>query len=453
MSKSNLFWLGVLVAFAACTKPNPKSCADDFCDDPAFPFCDTDGSISGAPGTCVAVGCTPLEFEECRGDQAVVCAASGDDFDLTNCEFGCDETIGGCKTCVPGTPGCDVHIVPRYVPTACDAMATEPTLEFSGAATFDTDADASCNGGVITQAAGPQICVARYGAIQIKNNTTVTVIGKRALALVADTSLDIQGTLDVSANAGVDGPGGGVVKSGSSGGDQRGGGGAGFRTKGGSGGSATADGGAGNGGAITDPTLLVELVGGNKSTFFASGNAFTGGAGGAATLVACRGAITVGGTIDAGGGGGGGGGVSFLGDSLTPGGGGSGGHVVFQGLTIRVTGNVFANGGGGGSGLGSATGFDRLPGATGDDGTLNVVAARGGAAPTMGGRGGDGGIEGVSPQDGKRTVPEFQLATGGAGGGSVGFFEAFTPPNTDPELNPFMASPSFLPPGTIPLSM
>ncbi len=83
---------------SGCTKPNPKSCADGLCTDQSFPFCDLDGTLEGTPETCLAVSCTASEFAACRGDIAITCNASGNDYDLISCELGCDPVVG-CRTC------------------------------------------------------------------------------------------------------------------------------------------------------------------------------------------------------------------------------------------------------------------------------------------------------------------------------------------------------------------
>ncbi|MBA3501090.1 MAG: hypothetical protein H0T65_11985, partial [Deltaproteobacteria bacterium] len=115
MLKQNAqMWRGVLICFflSACSKPNPESCADGSCTDPAFPFCDSDGSVAGTPDKCIAVSCTASQFETCRGDDAIVCNAEGTNFDLVRCELGCVDPIG-CRDCASNanctgtTPVCD----------------------------------------------------------------------------------------------------------------------------------------------------------------------------------------------------------------------------------------------------------------------------------------------------------------------------------------------------------
>ena len=69
--KSWRAWTLASLSFGAflcgCTAPNPRSCIDGSCTDPAFPYCDADGSLAGEPKTCIAVACTPGEFVACQG--------------------------------------------------------------------------------------------------------------------------------------------------------------------------------------------------------------------------------------------------------------------------------------------------------------------------------------------------------------------------------------------------
>lgn len=107
-------WLSVLFLFAAagCTKPNPRSCADGLCTDQAFPFCDVDGVLGGNPEECIAVSCDPGTFATCRGDVAIRCNDTGNDFNLVECPIGCSDAVGclACTTdqqCSNPTPICE----------------------------------------------------------------------------------------------------------------------------------------------------------------------------------------------------------------------------------------------------------------------------------------------------------------------------------------------------------
>jgi hypothetical protein len=434
---------GALLAAGCTTVANPASCADGFCHDPALPFCDVDGTIGGGQRlTCIAVSCTPREFEACRGDEAIVCNATGDNYDVTHCPGGCSAETGGCKP---------THIIPKYLPNVCDQLATEPELTISESMMLDTGADGSCNGGLIEQPSEgtylPKICVLHYGTIRIATNKTLTITGYHAIALVSDRAMSIDGVLDVSANGTTSGPGGRWNVSNET--SVRAiwpaaPGGAGFKTAGGPGGTATVDGGATNGGvAVMDPALIVPLIGGVTAKRIPFYTRWEGGGGGAATLISCRDTVSVEGTIDAGGGGGQGG-VGEQGAGLMPNGGGSGGNVVLQGMNVSVTGHLYANGGGGGAGSSIAT----VMGASGEDGTRSHTAsARGGASQNGEGAGGTGGRASADPGPGKK--PAVSGFGAGAGGGSTGFFQTYTPARVTPTLMPVAASPALQPNRTI----
>jgi hypothetical protein len=92
--------LFVLALVVGCTKPNPAStCSNGTCSDPAFPFCDVDGAIGGEPNTCIAVSCTAGSAATCRSDGALICNATGDNYDVTACPAGCVDGIGCNQAC------------------------------------------------------------------------------------------------------------------------------------------------------------------------------------------------------------------------------------------------------------------------------------------------------------------------------------------------------------------
>ena len=134
-------------------------------------------------------------------------------------------------------------------PRSAIQPAPEPTLTISTSTTINTSDDATCVGGIVAQPAGPAICVLYFGSITLERFSVLRVVGLRALALVSDGPLVLDGDLDISANGSNDGPGGGGPRSILESVAPNGGGGAGFKTAGGAGGSATLDGGALNGGA------------------------------------------------------------------------------------------------------------------------------------------------------------------------------------------------------------
>lgn len=429
-------FLYLWVLAAGCTKPNPAlSCEDGLCSDPTVPYCDVTGSLGGeGPNTCIHVSCTPNEFAECRGDKAVTCNATGDDYDLLTCLQGCDASMGGCKPEPPcETLECKKHIIPRYAPTECDALATNGDLTVSADLALNTSDNSMCTR-IVTQGTQPEICVVHYHAITIDRNKTITVTGQRALAFVADETLLVDGTVDVSASGAEDGPGGGVTFSGGTQNNTNGGGGAGYRTAGGNGANGSVDGGANNGGAMTStpPEGLTFLIGGPRSS--PPGDSYNGGGGGALTLVSCRGELSVPGLIDAGGGGGTGSDILGLNSTTFARGGGAGGTVVLQGMRVTVTGSLFSNGGGGG---GNRPGNVGTPGA---DGTRSTSPAEGGSGTSQ--NGGAGGAK-ISP-------PGIGRAPYGAGGGSMGYILVYVASLAGASITPAAQSPDSSPPTVLP---
>jgi hypothetical protein len=331
--------LVLVFIMSGCTERNAATCLETHCPDPARPFCDVDGKIGGEENACIAVECAPGAFEACRGDAALTCNNAGNNYDLLECEFGCDSSFGGCKPCTTGQ--CEKHIVPKYLFTTCNQPTTNGDLMVTADTTLDTTNDQSCTS-VVAQTGGPEICVVRNSTIRIFDNKTLRVIGPRAVAFVADRGVSVDGVLDVSADNGSSGPGGGFVMSGVTPefGSEIGGGGAGGKTPGGHGADAATAGAAANGGdAMMNPSQVAALIGGARTTSAMFGN--PGGGGGAVTVISCRGEVVVAGVIDAGGGGG---------DGEQPGGtkrhrasgGGAGGTIVLQGVDVTVVGTLVA---------------------------------------------------------------------------------------------------------------
>jgi hypothetical protein len=98
--------LVVLVA-VGCTKSNPAAhCQNGTCTDPNFPFCDVNGVVGGEPGACIAATCTAGQFTECRDNAEVRCNATGDNYEVVQCERGCDAAADGCRLCNPNETAC-----------------------------------------------------------------------------------------------------------------------------------------------------------------------------------------------------------------------------------------------------------------------------------------------------------------------------------------------------------
>jgi hypothetical protein len=89
----------LVVGVVGCTKPNPLDCSDGLCSEADHPFCDVDGSFAGTPNTCVAVSCTAGEPVACRGNVSIVCNSAGNNYELVECERGCDSSYG-CRQCL-----------------------------------------------------------------------------------------------------------------------------------------------------------------------------------------------------------------------------------------------------------------------------------------------------------------------------------------------------------------
>lgn len=422
-----------------------------------------DGQACGDLGLCTAgetCPCTADEFLACDGDTAMYCNATGDGVTREECAAGCNADAARCNECVPNSATCTggqtgvetcgpdglpsevtecsqycvpgttvseahcAYLEPMYLPDICDAPAQAAALELANNIELDTSADATCNGGIVAQTNGPEICVIRHSTITISAN--ILIRGARAAAFVSDGPLQMQGTIDASATGRASGPGGGYLIAGARVGQALGGGGAGFATPGAAGGGAIS-GGGGSGGAAIDPMVTRVFTGGarpNRPTGLQPYHPWPGGGGGALMLVSCRDAVAVSGVIDAGGGGGEAGrdtntkpgAVTFVGGA----GGGAGGYIVLQGFEVRVastTGGLFANGGAGGGGCS----LDGCQGVAGANAGRTANAAVGGRPSNEGGTGGNGGTS--SP-------PTFGLASyysPGGGGGAAGRIHVFTP--------------------------
>jgi hypothetical protein len=271
-------------------------------------------------------------------------------------------------------------------------------------------------------------------------NASVRAVGARALALIADDSLEIAGTIDASFRTGMRGAGN-FSTSGTRAAGDTGGGGAGFRVAGANGGKDAVGDGSPGGSAI----LLADALRGGSSAQGPTTTQSTqgyplsaGGGGGALLLVACRGTVKVTATLLANGGGGGGGKMVMSGGQTTyvgGGGGGAGGVILIEGLQAEVSGNLYANGGAGGAGCGLAN----CTGGAGQDGQASQTPATGGIPDPYGGTGGAGGTD-AAPAAGLGSPPGD--GSGGGGGASAGYLYMLTPRPDDVLAAPAQTSPS-----------
>ncbi|HEX3474111.1 MAG TPA: hypothetical protein VHT91_03670 [Kofleriaceae bacterium] len=277
--------------------------------------------------------------------------------------------------------------------TVCLSSAPSRAVSYPTDTLLDTTGSASCTQ-TMAQAGGPELCILAGTTVTIGG--TLTVIGSRALVLVAADSLTVSGAVDASSTS--SGRLGAAANQGScvdpdpiAGADDTGGAGGGagggLGTKGGTGGTGDLNdsgppAGQARGGVAGPPQALTVLRGGCR-----------GGDGGAGDL-----------------------------QHRSPGGDGGGAVYLIAGTTIHLSGDVFASGagggatqgglgseqGGGGGGAGGMIGLD-APGLE----ILGRVAANGGAG------GGGGGEVGGSPGGDGTTASWNTPATGGTGGGSI----------------------------------
>ncbi len=249
------------------------------------------------------------------------------------------------------------------------------------------------------------IAVLSVGAFVVSQE--ITVVGDRALIVLASGPIDVGARIRVDANRDIKGPGGFGAQlgpgagGGGSGvaGARAGGGGGGHSTKGGAGGSAPPTA-AGAGGAAYATALVGGSGGGNghpPACFSAAG------AGGGAIHLFSLSRIVISGSggVHASGGGG-------LGSCATGSGagGGAGGYILLEAPAIAVHGIVAANGGGGGGGDSFTFAFE------GNEGPYGTNRADGGVGTQS--TGGGGGALNVPPTAGGNA------AAGAGGGGAAG---------------------------------
>jgi hypothetical protein len=259
-------------------------------------------------------------------------------------------------------------------------------------------------------------CVLAGTSFTLTAAQSIRGVGTKPLVVLSTTTMDLQGSIDVSSNkAATDNLGANANSAmctdgtaatgvaGSFGGT--------FGGVGGNGDPIGADLG-GIAAPVTMSDLPTTLRGGCAgSTGGTLGGA--GGAGGGAVAIVAGASINLTGKVNASGSGGHGGGETKCGG----GGGGSGGMIVLDAPTVTGSGLVFANGGGGGQGgtLG--------PGHGGDDGhesTGPTDNRTGGKNATGGREGGPGGDGSFGTLTNGTTAPDQAQSNGGGGGGGGG---------------------------------
>lgn len=478
---------------SGCTKPNPKSCQDGTCTDPAFPFCDVDGALAGEAETCIAVACTANEFVACRGDRAITCNATGTDYELVQCDRGCDAAASGCRLCDPSETACTNGTV-----ATCDSSGVVVTTEACTLGCFENEPrcreiapsnglapymDMAASGpdlvlenatvfvpsGIIMSSAGP-ITIASPIVPAVQNGVRIQIFPVRSLTVIG--TLDVRGSQadDVPAVAflvhgevRIDGsihlsgsepfetvtsPPGSVISGpcvGTGGTFDvagqpawgAGGGGGGGATQGGAGGSNWKWPGSSGGVAFPNPDLQ-PLRGGCRGGGHPSQPPTHGGG---AIQITSRESIRLGpnSTIRANGGWG------FIGETPSgevpgnegmPKGGGAGGGILLEAPSVMFDSGVklTADGGGGASGDGDA-GSSSAGGLPSLGGTCTI-------SPTICTNGGDGGSSaGPSRTAASISTTGLQQVYTGAGGGSVGHIRINTRDSAYTKANDAHESP------------
>lgn len=285
-----------------------------------------------------APACVP-DTRQCSGSVLTSCDASGNATTQT-CGFGCASSRDRCLDLQPS------NALASYL----DRSSTEPVVTLVGDATIDTSTGVvRDSAGIVTTltdvvGGGPaDVLVWPVGGLTVGN---VAVTGTRALAIVANGSVVVNGILSVSAVLHVPGPGAITTDSPCAGAlgpadvtAGTGGGGGGFGTAGGRGGSVAAlNGGAG--GSPSGDATLSPLRGGCRGGHAGSVRPKMyrqPGGGGGALQISTRAAI-----------------VLQPGAAITANGGGAKGLVAMSGGCINIPEQTYycATGAGGGAGGG-----------------------------------------------------------------------------------------------------
>lgn len=364
----------------------------------------------------------------------------------SDCALGCNTDEGRCH-----------HVNPSNgLAGALDDAAGAADLVLVGDATIDTDAgtitDSTGSKTPVTQTVTAGLPVPVFVVVAKSITTdTVTVTGTRALALVAEGAVTINGRISVDAREDIPGPGaldeagcrGGNSAQGTNGSPGAGGGGFGsVGGRGGRGGSPSVLG--ASGGAVAGTVELVPLRGGCSGGHpggrvqDANPTASDPGGGGGAIQVVSNTSITLGpgGFITSNGGGGQGSDGLVACASGSPcgdgEGGGSGGAILLEApsVVMDAASGLTANGGGGSC---SVTG-DGAPGQP------NARPALGDRCSADTGDGGNGAAASIAAEDGEDGANDDPV--GGGGGGGVGRIRVNLPNGAQLEPTGVVSPPS-----------
>jgi hypothetical protein len=415
-----------------------------------------DGNPNNVPDAGM---CTSLT-SECIGDTLRYCKEVGGTAIDMPCGWGCEAgNPARCLRVVPsGSGGVEMNGVTPADVTGEDLL--DVTLE--DGVILDGDVGrigttalpdlhhnntTGIDKGIDFQFRGP-ISMWRFRGLTI--NGTVSLIGKRPIALVVDGEITINGVLDARGGCAtyIAGPGGGsggsnesqagftpppaTMGGGSGGLDDSGGGGGGHGDKGGSGENTA-------GGKPYGDQPITVLIGGAGGGAGGGGGSYgRGGGGGGALQIISNTRITIvsPGGINAGGCGG----KPGTGGADSGGGGGAGGAILLEAPIVMINGTLAANGGGGGGGGGGTA-------TAGTNGILGTMTAAGGVGatneagdPQFGGSGGATGTPaqlggtGANPGGGGGGIGRIRINTRAGSGAMVGG-ATLSPGPTDPQYS------------------
>jgi hypothetical protein len=408
----------------------------------------SDGGIDAPPdaGMCLT------QSSECLGDIKRDCAGPGATATDTFCGWGCvTAPMVHCLQLQPSGNGGNVASGAAPADVVADPMLAD--LTFGAGILIDGDSGkigplANANmyrgsggtgviNGIDFERRGA-VAVFRFKSLKIDGD--ISLIGSKAIALIADGEIDINNIIDARGGCGLGvlaGPGGRNGGA-NNGGDAAGsGGGSGSDTNGlgGGGGGNGGSGGDGGGGQLGGSAfgagdLAISILTGGGGGGGGGGGAMSGsggGGGGALQVISNRTiAIAATGGINAGGCGGQNGAAS--GDA--GGGGGAGGTILLESPLVTLVGKLAVNGGAGGGGAAGNNTFAPA-------GTLDRTPAPG---VQSGGIGGDGGA--AAMLDG--SPGQQNAGHGGGGGGAVGRIRVNTRNGSGLTLDPgAVLSPSF----------
>ena len=386
------------------------------CDPFYEPSADGSECISTVSDPCIDYACAG--HGRCRVDDQdqpycecdVGWFPSADNLDCieNNCAGNCGE-MGCCGTrcCVP---------LPSNSGVIGELLDNGITKTAPGS--FDTDNDCSAGSSLgdceLVAVIGPDVCVCRLDNLTIGSSFRVT--GEAALAVLAWSTINVGGTVNLSASGSTAGPGA-AVQADEEAANWRGG-------KGGTNGTP-----GGSAGDPARPANLIPLEGGQVGQNGCGGTA-GGGGGGGLQLVAGQ-SISIVGAVHALGGAGAGGQTDPDNQCIGGAGGGSGGSLLLEAPAVTYSGSFYANGGsggGGGNNLGAS-------GEAGRDALASMTAVEGGQGRDGAGcalyeyiEGGDGGSGSVGDSPGgdgqdydHNQCPNlFPYVGGGGGGGGAG---------------------------------